>query len=39
MNTETNGTNITYKEDPIDNHNQLSYKSMAGSGHEKDYSN
>jgi hypothetical protein len=31
MNTETNDRNITYKEDPIHNHNLLSYKSMAGS--------
>jgi hypothetical protein len=30
-NIETNDTNITYKQDPIDNHTMLSYTSMIGS--------
>jgi hypothetical protein len=36
MNIETSDIIITYKQDPIDNHNLLSYNIMAGSEHEKD---
>jgi hypothetical protein len=36
-NTETNDANITYIEDPVDNPTVLSYTSMDGSEHEKDY--
>jgi hypothetical protein len=36
---ETNYTNIKYKQDPGDNHALLSYTSMEGSEHEKDYNN
>jgi hypothetical protein len=35
--TETNDTNITHKQDPVDNHAVLSYTRMDGSEHEKDY--
>jgi hypothetical protein len=28
--TETNDTNITYNQDPVDNHEMVSYTSMAG---------
>jgi hypothetical protein len=35
--TETNDTNITYKQDLVDNHAVLSYTTMDGSEHEKDY--
>jgi hypothetical protein len=35
--TEINGTNITYKQDPVENHAVLSYTNMDGYEHEKDY--
>jgi hypothetical protein len=35
--TETNDTNITYKQDPVDNRAVLSYTTMDGSEYEKDY--
>jgi hypothetical protein len=36
-NIETNDTNITYTQDPIENHRMLSYTSMTRSEHEKNY--
>jgi hypothetical protein len=32
-----NDINITYKQDPVDNHAVLSYTSMDGTEHYKDY--